>query len=337
MDLQITPEEFLALGAASIITGFCYGIHKWIFATVKALREAPRYPPDKGLVKVLEEAPGKCLQHVIVEGIVVAAKEPLRSHFVPETSCVLKHVVVKEHWSIWNPFTHHWDDSQQIMHERKDSLLFVLFPHDDKLPLPVQICHPFKASELDLETSYQCFHPADKPTFISFVGQLLSGVRRKGILEIERILRPGAHLMAIGELSRENGLSGPLRLGPPSSPLPYILRFFDNETVIEEWEQKVRYWNMLRAFAGLALGLLLGWIGWRALRRWRAKRAMGKVFISEESIESPCVVCISSRRSCIFLDCGHICCCVSCADALPSRHCPICRAAISRTIQLFRP
>uniref|UniRef100_A0A8C4R489 RING-type E3 ubiquitin transferase n=1 Tax=Eptatretus burgeri TaxID=7764 RepID=A0A8C4R489_EPTBU len=329
--------ELVALGAASVITGICYGIHKWHFAAVKALREAPRFSPDKGLVKVLEEAPEKCLPYAVVEGVVVAAKEPLRSHFVPESSCVLQHVVLKEHSSIWNRFTHHWDDSQQTMHERKSSIPFDLVPCDDRLPLPIQICHPFKASELDLETSFQCFHPAATPTFVSFVGQLVSGVRPKGILEMERILKPGTQLTAIGELSLENGLSGSMRLGPPRSSLPYLLRSSDYETVVEEWEQKVRYWNMWRALAGLALGLLLGWLGWRAVRRWWAKRALRKVFVTEESIASPCVVCISSRRSCIFLDCGHVCCCVSCADALPSRHCPICRATISRTIQLFQP
>uniref|UniRef100_A0A8C2QYI9 Mitochondrial ubiquitin ligase activator of NFKB 1 n=1 Tax=Capra hircus TaxID=9925 RepID=A0A8C2QYI9_CAPHI len=59
----------------------------------------------------------------------------------------------------------------------------------------------------------------------------------------------------------------------------------------------------------------------------------------EEDREGPkgaCVVCLSNFRSCVFLECGHVCACTECYRALPEpRRCPICRQAISRVVRLY--
>lgn len=50
-----------------------------------------------------------------------------------------------------------------------------------------------------------------------------------------------------------------------------------------------------------------------------------------------CILCISNRRECVFLDCGHICVCVDCLKALPfPKTCPICRCQIVQTVLLLR-
>jgi len=49
-----------------------------------------------------------------------------------------------------------------------------------------------------------------------------------------------------------------------------------------------------------------------------------------------CILCISNRRECVFLDCGHICVCVDCLKSLPCpKTCPICRCKIIQTVLLF--
>ena len=49
-----------------------------------------------------------------------------------------------------------------------------------------------------------------------------------------------------------------------------------------------------------------------------------------------CILCVSNRRECVFLDCGHICVCVDCLKSLPfPKTCPICRCKIIQTVLLF--
>ena len=48
-----------------------------------------------------------------------------------------------------------------------------------------------------------------------------------------------------------------------------------------------------------------------------------------------CVICMDKPVGAVFLECGHLACCVTCAA--PLRLCPICRGTISRTVQIFRP
>jgi len=45
-----------------------------------------------------------------------------------------------------------------------------------------------------------------------------------------------------------------------------------------------------------------------------------------ESAQAPCVVCLQAERSTILLNCGHLCCCATCAEQLTT--CPICRVQI---------
>ena len=46
-----------------------------------------------------------------------------------------------------------------------------------------------------------------------------------------------------------------------------------------------------------------------------------------------CKVCFSAAVGIIFLPCGHLVCCVSCAPAMVD--CPICRKTVNGTVQAF--
>ena len=48
-----------------------------------------------------------------------------------------------------------------------------------------------------------------------------------------------------------------------------------------------------------------------------------------------CKICFSAVVGIIFLPCGHLVCCVSCAPAMVD--CPICRKIINGTVQAFIP
>jgi len=47
-----------------------------------------------------------------------------------------------------------------------------------------------------------------------------------------------------------------------------------------------------------------------------------------------CVVCMDAPFETVFLECGHLACCMNCSKQLKT--CPICRNAISRIIPIFR-
>ena len=48
-----------------------------------------------------------------------------------------------------------------------------------------------------------------------------------------------------------------------------------------------------------------------------------------------CKICFSAVVGIIFLPCGHLVCCVSCASAMVD--CPICRKTVNGTVQAFMP
>ena len=50
-----------------------------------------------------------------------------------------------------------------------------------------------------------------------------------------------------------------------------------------------------------------------------------------EDPNGECVICQDAKKDCIFLGCGHLCCCLKCGDQLFRKdypQCPLCRAEI---------
>jgi hypothetical protein len=53
----------------------------------------------------------------------------------------------------------------------------------------------------------------------------------------------------------------------------------------------------------------------------------------EEAEDKTCVVCMDQQRSIAFAPCGHVCCCVKCADDVAK--CPMCQAAFTLKLKVF--
>ncbi|XP_020299049.1 E3 ubiquitin-protein ligase LRSAM1-like isoform X2 [Pseudomyrmex gracilis] len=49
-----------------------------------------------------------------------------------------------------------------------------------------------------------------------------------------------------------------------------------------------------------------------------------------------CVICLDLQCEVIFLPCGHLCCCSSCADKVTTG-CPMCRSSIDRKVRVLQP
>lgn len=168
----------------------------------------------------------------------------------------------------------------------------------------------------------------------------------------------GTTLTGVGELVLD--VDGTLNLRPPSDGSQYFLSITDFDTLLGEQECTALWWKALAIASALAGAAVLLWVGrryyyqlkdrWerekerREFERLRAEAPRARVpvagsgdlqDVTEEQMENACVICLSQPRNCILLECGHVCCCHSCYQALPHRRCPICRQDISRVVPLY--
>lgn len=175
---------------------------------------------------------------------------------------------------------------------------------------------------------------------------------------IPLFLQVGTSLTGVGELILDT--DGTLNLRPPSNGSQYFLSIVDFDTLRGEQESTAMWWKALAIASALAGAAVLLWVGRRYYYqlkvRWEqeqerreferlqteALRVRASVMGTEapndrdeEHVENACVICLIRPRNCILLDCGHVCCCHSCYQALPHRHCPICRQDIRRVVPIY--
>lgn len=240
------------------------------------------------------------------------------------------------------------NSTEKIIHQRTNTVPFALASHDDDVTAAVRVLRPLEASELDLETTYENFHPSAQ-SLSSAIGHFLSGERPKGIHETEEMLRVGVAVTGVGELVLDNDL---IKLQPPKRGFCYFLTRLDHDGLLRRQSGSLRLWRLLAVLAGVAACSTLLYILWHRYqhrRRGRKERALLAAFAREqrrrlrelnvdESRLAPdvCSICLSRRRSCVFLECGHVCACAQCCHALPApKLCPICRAPIERVVTLY--
>ncbi|CAG07697.1 unnamed protein product [Tetraodon nigroviridis] len=203
-----------------------------------------------------------------------------------------------------------------------------------------------------MEMIHEKFHQVSSG-LVDIVGQYLSGEKPKGQLETEEMLKVGAALIGAGELVL--AADGTLSLQPPSDGSEYFLSLVDFDSLQGELKSAA-YWCQWLAVASALLGTaVLVWVCRRYYCHRKAQRQLeeerrifermseeprvraspqASVNLVEEQVENICVICYTEPRNCIIMDCGHVCCCYSCYQALVQRKCPICRQDISRVLPL---
>lgn len=159
----------------------------------------------------------------------------------------------------------------------------------------------------------------------------------------------GASVTGVGELVLDNNL---IKLQPPKQGFCYFLSRLDYDSLLRKQSSSLRLWQILTFLLGAAACSTLLLVLWRRCerrRRSRRERVLLEEFARQqkerlqelnvdESRLSPnvCSICLSRERSCVFLECAHVCTCAQCADALPApQRCPICRAPIDRVVALY--
>ncbi|XP_023261173.1 mitochondrial ubiquitin ligase activator of nfkb 1-A-like [Seriola lalandi dorsalis] len=351
---SVTITEAVCLGASLAFSGICYYLYRKSRTTADKLDDAPHFTIDGKLKDILKATPGACLQYAVIEGAVQPVGEPLRSHFQKEIVGVLQKFMLREHRLVWNSLSGSWIDREQVMHQSVNSVPFVLVGSDETT---VRVLCPLQASGVHMEITHEKFHQVNY-SLGDIVGQYFSGEKLKGQLETEEMLKVGATLTGVGELILDT--DDTLNLRPPSNSAQYFLSITDSDALRHDLEDMAVWWKALTIASALAGAAVLLWVGrryynhlkvqreWEQLRREHERRraearrepaaaadSEALQDVGENHIENACVICLCQPRDCILLDCGHVCCCHSCYQALPRRLCPICRQNISRVVPLF--
>lgn len=350
MDSSGRPStaQLVVLATSSALTALFYSLYKNRATTANRLKEAQKVSIDQDLKEILLEAPGRCVPYVVIEGAVKAVNETLKSQFVDNCKGVIERLTLKENKMVWNRTTHLWNDTEKVIHQRTNSVPFAIGSLDEDVTTAVRVIRPLEASALELETTYENFHPA-KQSFTNAIGSFISGERPKGIHETEEMLRVGDTITGVGELVLDNSL---IKLQPPKQGYCYFLSRMDHDSLIRDQESAVRLCKILTVVFGVAACSTLVYILWKKFSRYRDSKRERRMLDefnerqrqriqemgSEEDSVSPtsCTVCLSVERNCIFLECGHVCSCLRCYEALPTpKKCPICRASIARVVPLY--
>ncbi|XP_012714620.2 mitochondrial ubiquitin ligase activator of NFKB 1 [Fundulus heteroclitus] len=343
-----SAAQIVVLATSSALTAIFYSIYRSRAKTVSRLKEATKVSIDQDLKAMLSEAPGKCVPYAVIEGVVRSVKETLSSQFVDNCKGVIERLTLKEEKMVWNRTTHLWNSTEKVIHQRTNTVPFALGSHDDDIATTVRVVRPLDAAELDLEATYENFHPTVQ-SLSNVIGHFISGERPKGIHETEEMLRVGESVTGVGELVLDNNL---IKLQPPKQGFCYFLTRQDYESLLRKQASGVKLWRVLALAFGLAASSALLFMLWKwyAHRRESRKRRsvleefkeqqrkrLRELQVEESSVPpAGCTVCLSRERSHVFLECGHVCSCGPCYEALPEpKKCPICRAPIDRVVPLY--
>lgn len=201
---------------------------------------------------------------------------------------------------------------------------------------------------LPLATVYHQLHPVQASPY-TFLQAIFGRGYPVGLLDEEKILSPGREITAVGILDR-------IIDGQPviksSKQLPLFLTELTKDQLMIELatHTKVLLWTGI-LFSTCAMGVL-GYAlfrNWRKYKEWKLDRErrreqdrLSVERIDDEPTDVPdgelCVICLLRRRRAAFLNCGHLVCCVHCAQRVEqdsNARCPVCRQDVNGTIRIY--
>uniref|UniRef100_A0A669CFF4 RING-type E3 ubiquitin transferase n=1 Tax=Oreochromis niloticus TaxID=8128 RepID=A0A669CFF4_ORENI len=281
----------------------------WLFCTRK-LRWRIRTKMQKiefSMVNILKVTPGACLQHVIIEGAVKPARRPLISWYNKDNVGMLHKFMVKEPRLLWNGLL--------------QAVPFLLEGLDNT---EIRVLSPLPAAGLDKEVTYEKFHQVSH-SLGDLVGQYFTG----------RSQKVGTNITGVGELKLDT--DGTLSLRPPSNGSQYFLTPVDFDVIISALAgAAINFWARLRYYRHLEAH--------REQERKEFNRLLAEAARQQNNVPGQdnlqgvamCVICLNQPCICVLLDCGHVCCCHTCYQALPQQYCPICRQRIVRVLPLYQ-
>lgn len=186
------------------------------FPATCTFQGAPYLEIDKDLKEIVQTYPEQKLPYVAIRGTVSPLGDPIISTKNPNITGVVQFMSIKEH-VVQRTTAGAWSEHERIIQEVHNVMPFALKSHN----FQVEIVDPLAADVLDLDVVSDVFKPS-QPSVMDHIWGFFCGVRQRGVQETEKMLRTGAVMTGIGELSlAENGKT--LRLQPPSDGSPFYL------------------------------------------------------------------------------------------------------------------
>uniref|UniRef100_A0A669B9M7 RING-type E3 ubiquitin transferase n=1 Tax=Oreochromis niloticus TaxID=8128 RepID=A0A669B9M7_ORENI len=279
--------------------------------------------PEFSMVNILKVTPGACLQHVIIEGAVKPEGEREKESQGQEQETTSSHqkgiVIIHDYFHL------------RMIKDSEKAVPFLLEGLDNT---EIRVLSPLPAAGLDKEVTYEKFHQVSH-SLGDLVGQYFTGEKPKGQLEIEGILKVGTNITGVGELKLDT--DGTLSLRPPSNGSQYFLTPVDFDVIISALAgAAINFWARLRYYRHLEAH--------REQERKEFNRLLAEAARQQNNVPGQdnlqgvamCVICLNQPCICVLLDCGHVCCCHTCYQALPQQYCPICRQRIVRVLPLYQ-
>lgn len=346
--------ELLFIGADVSMVYLMYDLYKRNTTEANAVETATSLSIDESLKSQLQVKGTE--PYACIKGVVRACDQALESQHGKQIGVIRQNLLL-EHRSRRN--NGYWSDIKRVITDRTKTVPFNIAAGSDKLDVMVGVEEPLSARFLkdELEETFDHFEEAKANALIRGMDRLFGDVV-SGTQETERMLTLGTHLLGIGKVTLENGQ---VKLLPPDRN-PYILTTLSRNEIIKSLKSQARVFKVFGwLFALLGLGMFVWW-SYRRFRLWRQQRASRAFFrqleldrraasqqraqgaeanaTGDDNIpvaeDRTCVVCLTNPREVVVLECGHVCLCGDCAQALPSpKKCPVCRSDVARFVTTY--
>lgn len=328
--------EIIALGIDSVIFGVCLKQYFHCKNAITAVKGAEFHEVGPQLETLINKTPDNRIGYIAIRGIVKPLGKPLNSINNKKLTGVVQKLKIKEH-VIARTTAGFWSDQERTIHKVYNTVPFALQGQGQS----VEILEPLSADILDLDMVSNTFEPT-VPSFADHLWGFFTGVRQRGLQSTEELLREGAVITGIGELSRTK--SKILALQPPLNGTPFYLTSMSISSLFRKLNERKRTYRLLCIMFG-AIGMLIGGIVFRRYWKDRTEQRMAeelrqslaesrkerrqRVRDTDLREDQLCIVCRTNPREIILLPCGHVCLCEDCADDITG-DCPICRTPIEQ-------
>ena len=344
--------ETSAIAVGTSVSALFYFLFRRTESRAKKVQSAVAFDIDDSLSNIVQDTPHSLLPYVALSGYVQPAERSLNCDANNTIKGVIWKKTTTEHKDVYQKYMQTWHNSTQEISSVSDSVPFNL---EGKDRFVVRLVNPLDSAWIEdtIEVVHERFTPAPSNVMDNIVGYM-SGDKLKGYTETEKMLRVGTKLCAIGELVFEDNVVK-LR-SPAGSSKDYIISKFTQHEIVLYIQKNAKIFKILALLFAAASATGIYFVIRRLLKRYKELKEVQKMHDDLNEIrqqrttiagrlnrdrlanegQDPCVVCLTNPRECVLLDCGHICICVDCLEALPSpRECPVCRSPIVRTVPLY--
>uniref|UniRef100_A0A6M2DS15 RING-type E3 ubiquitin transferase n=1 Tax=Xenopsylla cheopis TaxID=163159 RepID=A0A6M2DS15_XENCH len=239
--------EIIAIGVDTAILLLCLRQYFKQKDTIDSIQGAPTYEITNDLHDLVKNSAGGKLPYVVLRGTVKCLENPIISKNSPNVVGAVQRMTISEH-IITRASAGFWSEQTRPLHVSHNVSSFALFKDN----VSVEVNDALTAEILDMDIVWDHYEPSQLG-MLDHIWGFFSGVRQKGLQSTEEMLREGALITGIGELSSSNGK---LVLQLPRSGNPLFLTTLTKTGLVFKLSDGQTNIRMICAFLGI-VGIIL--------------------------------------------------------------------------------